>query len=115
MVLLPSARLEPMPLTVDGAITVDDDVPQVISWLAVPPTEADGTGASGWVRVPVVVGTAATLVASAAMASAVALARWRRTAPRVPALASWSAVVALGCFALAAALAIVIVSTGPRV
>lgn len=115
LVLLPSARLEPMPLTVDGEITVDDDVPRVISWLAVPPSEAGGRGASGWVRVPVAAGASATVVASGALAAALVRARRRGRAPTVPALASWAAVVALGCFALAAALAIVLVATGPRV
>lgn len=114
LVLLPSARIDPMPLTVDGEVTVDDDEPVVISWLAaVPPTEE--AGVSGWVRAPVVGGALATLLATATMAVSLIRARRRRAAPVVPSAASWMAVVALGCFVVAAAMALVIVSTGPRV
>jgi hypothetical protein len=42
MTLLPSARLEPMPLTVDGVATVDDAARRPITWLEALPAPAAG-------------------------------------------------------------------------
>jgi len=65
MLLLPSARLEPLPLTVDGVVTVTDAAPLAISWLAAIPAPVPDTGAPLAVRLLVIGGLALALCAAA--------------------------------------------------
>ncbi|MGH9274542.1 MAG: DUF4012 domain-containing protein, partial [Acidimicrobiales bacterium] len=112
LLLLPSARMVPMPLTVDGAVTVDDAVPVAISWIAAGPAGGTGTGISMWVRVPALGAMAATVVACAGTSLGVARRRRRTSAPWPRAVAI-SAGLALTGFALAGAIALLL--SVPRV
>jgi len=109
MLLLPSARLEPLPLTVDGVVTVTDDVPIPISWLAAAPAPGPDTGAPLSVRLLVISGSALALLASASNATGLrrptalgaAEGAWWRASTRLAALA-------LILFALAGLLALIL-------
>lgn len=114
MLLLPSARLEPLPLEIDDAVTVTDDLPLAISWLAANPPAGGPGGVSLWVRIPALLG----LMGSLGAAGLLAVAVWRTSGGRDPRRAgSRAAIVALavlGCFVVAGAIAIVLALTGPR-
>lgn len=114
LLLLPSARLEPLTLTVDG-FAVNDAAPVPISWLAAFPPPAGDDDVSPWVRVPALTGLAATLVASAAMAVSLRPRRGGRpaAAPLVP-VAGLAAAAALALLAAAALVAVALSVTGPR-
>ena len=114
MLLLPSARLEPLPLTVDGAVTVTDDVPTPISWLAAVPPAGPDDNAPLAVRLMVLNGVMLTLVAGTlsavdarrrTRASAGGVELWRATAGL--------ATAAIAAFALAGLLALLL--SAPRV
>lgn len=109
LTLLPSARMEPLELTVDGVATINDAVPTSIQWLAAfpPPPGSDATPI--WVRVPTLIGLAAT-VAATAFTAAGALRRRRLAGIAWPQGASYAAGAALLCFALAGAIAFAIAS-----
>jgi hypothetical protein len=48
MTLVPSARLEPMPLTIDGVVTVDDGTIRRVTWSEALPLPAPDDGAPAW-------------------------------------------------------------------
>lgn len=73
--LLPSARLEPMPLTIDGAVTVDDATPRRVTWPAARPPDAKA-GPPTWLRV--------TAMAAIALGGLLTLIASRRRPPRRP-------------------------------
>ena len=110
LTLLPSARLEGVPLTVDGVARVTDAEPTRLTWLAAhPPGEDDRAPAA--VRWAVVASSAALLVAAAAVVLVVR--RPAGAAPRATAVAQLGAVASLAALALAAGLAMVL-SSRPR-
>jgi hypothetical protein len=115
MLLLPSARIEPLPLTVDGTFTVTDDVPTVVSWLAATPPPAPSTGAPLAVRLLVGAG----LVLSAVAAAAVAVAVRRRSVDHAADIATWRSgavlSVALTLVAFAVAGLVALMLAAPRV
>lgn len=108
VLLLPSARVEPMPVTIDGAVTVDDSRPIGISWQAASPGVVS-SGVSLWVQAIVVAGLAATAAAAVALGLALRARRRAETAWRP---GRWSGLaVALGgaslvCFVLAGLVAL---------
>lgn len=113
LVLLPSARVEPMPLTVDGSTTVTDARPTFVSWAAANPGSAGDDGVRMPVRALVLLGITLTLLA--ASASTGSLLRAAGGAPRTGWLrvARGAAVTALLAF-VAAGLVAVLLSV-PRV
>ncbi|MGK2949637.1 MAG: DUF4012 domain-containing protein [Acidimicrobiales bacterium] len=115
MLLLPSARIEPLPLTVDGTVTVTDDEPVAISWLAAGPPPASEAGAPLAVRVLVLLGLA--LSAAAAVATAVAVRR--RAGDGVADVAFWRSTaqlsVALMAISFATAGLVALMLAAPRV
>lgn len=111
MTLLPSARVEPMPLTVDGVVTIDDDTPVTFTWRAAIPPPLDGA-APARVRVPALMGLAATAAASATAASGLVSSRRRGAPPSLPTATSWLAMAAVAAFTIAAALALISVWAG---
>jgi len=112
MLLLPSARVHPLEVTVDGVATTDDALPRALTWLAAHPPAEGERSASPWVRVPVVAGLLATLVATAALA--LTAARHRVLAGPFPTVVPAAAAGALACFLLAATIAMLLAWTGPR-
>jgi hypothetical protein len=108
--LLPSARLEPMPLTIDDVATIDDASQTAILWLAGLPPPGVSTSTPIWVRVPALIGLAATVMATGLTAAG--LLRRRRLVGTTtwPLGASYAAGLALVCFALAGAIALAIAS-----
>lgn len=114
LLLLPSARLEPLTLTVDG-VPVEDAVPVPITWFAaLPPPGGDGD-VSPWVRVPALTGLAATVVATGAMAMSLrARPAGRRGAVPLLPVAGVAAAAALAVLAAAALVALALSLTGPR-
>ena len=114
LTLLPSARMVPMPLEVDGVATVDDAVPTPMTWLAAIGPAGPDHSAPWPLRWAALLAVAATLAA----ASLVALGAWQRSRGVEPALVPFavlSAVAGLALFAVAAAVALVLVWTGTRV
>lgn len=107
LLLLPSARMEPMPLTVDGVVTVDDAVPIAISWLAANLGATAGSSVSTWVRAPALAAMAATVAATGGTALGAARRRRRATSPwpRVATIASGLALVG---FAVAGVIALLL-------
>lgn len=114
MVLLPSARLDPLPLTVDGVATVTDEVPLPITWLAAIPPPAPDEGAPLAVRLLVINGLLLTL--ATATLSAVDVRRRARAgsgARELWRLTAGLATAALVAFALAGLAALMLAA--PRV
>jgi hypothetical protein len=115
MVLLPSARLEPLPVTVDGTITVTDDVPTPITWLAALPEPAPDRSAPLVVLLLVRAGLVLLLLAAA---SAAIGARRQQRDPAA-AVAVWRSTAALGVgltlVALAVAGLVALMLAAPRV
>lgn len=111
MVLLPSARIEPMPLTIDGTKTVTDAVPTFVTWDAAVAPADDGEGIRTPVRLIALLGMLLTLVAASAAVAAV------RTGGPTPGhavrIARNAAAAALGSFVAAGALAVLL--SVPRV
>lgn len=114
MLLLPSARLEPLPLTVDGVVTVDDSMPRIIGWLAADPGRTPSNDPPVIVRLATAGGALSSVAASGALARS-ALPRGRGQRPDRGWLrrARIAAAVALGLFAVAGVLALVLAT--PRV
>lgn len=110
LTLLPSARLEGVPLTIDDVATVTDAEPTPISWLVAYPPGDDG-GAPRAVQVTVVLATAALL--AAALGLTVVVRRPAGAAPRAAAVAQLSAMTSLVAMTVAAALALLL-SHRPR-
>lgn len=115
MLLLPSARIDPLPLTVDGTVTVTDDEPVVVSWLAATPPAAPTAGAPLAVRVLVALG----LGLSAVAASATAVAVRRRAGDAVADITFWRSTaqlsVALMAISFATAGLVALMLAAPRV
>ncbi len=115
MTLLPSARLEPLPLTVDGATTTDDDEPTPITWLVALPEPGPGPQAPLAVRLLVLGGLA--LLVAAASSAAIGAGRSRRD-PAAD-VAVWRSTaqlgVALTLIAFAVAGLVALMLAAPRV
>lgn len=115
MLLLPSARIEPLPVTVDGAVTVTDDEPVAISWLAAAPPSTPGPGAPLAVRLLVALGLGLSVAAAATTATAV----WRRSENSAADLTFWRSSaqlsVALMAISFATAALVALMLAAPRV
>lgn len=110
LTLLPSARLEGVPLTVDGVATVTDAEPTRLTWLVAHPPGGEDRAPTA-VRWAVVTSTLALLVAAAAL---VPVARRPAAAtPRAAAVAQLGAMASLATMAVAAVLALLL-SNRPR-
>ncbi len=103
--LLPSARVEPLPLTIDGRVTVTDDVPQLISWFAAARPPADGEAP---VAARVAVIGAAALLVLAAGATAIATRRPVGSAPRAATVGQLAALASLALTLVAAVLGLLL-------
>ena len=68
LTLLPSARMEPLPLVVDGVAKLNDAKPRYVTWLAAIPPKAPDDDAPMPVRILVGVGVVLTLTGAAAVA-----------------------------------------------
>lgn len=114
MALLPSARMVPLRLTVDGKAVVDDATPRWVTWGAALPAPPGDDRPSLWVRALVLAGLAASVVATG---SGLAGGLLRRAggddARRWLVVTRNAAVIALVCLALAGILALVLAT--PRV
>lgn len=110
MFLLPSARVEPLTLTIDDEFVINDDLPILFSWKAALPPEEGSSSASPWARIPALLGLLATVVATGGTAWKL---RREPATTTLPPVATISATVALGFFALAAAIALALSWTGP--
>ena len=98
LILLPSARVEPLPLTIEGVATIDDDVPTVFTWpAAVAALPADETDVELPVRALVTLGLVFTLGAAGSL-SVLLMAR-RRGHPS----SAWARASQLGAGAALAA------------
>jgi len=113
LTLLPSARVEPLPLVVDGVTTLDDAKPRYVTWLAAIPPRAPDDGAPMPVRILVVMGSLLTLTGAAAVAWHVWRSRTRSASPRLLDVARLAAGVALLSFALAGIFGLML--SAPRV
>ncbi len=113
LVLLPSARMEPMPFTIDDVVTLPDDRPRTIRWLASLPGPSPVDDVSPWVHAVTVLGLVATFLATTS--TAVEVTRQRRGQPTAtgPRAARRAALCAMACFAFAGLLAFVL--SAPRV
>lgn len=111
MFLMPSARVEPLTLTVDDEYELTDDVLTLFSWNAALPPDAASHSASPWARLPALLGLACTVVAAAGTAHG--LRRRPVGAAALPAVATVAATAALTLFALAAAIGLVVSWGGP--
>jgi hypothetical protein len=108
VVLLPSARLEPMPLTVDGHTTVTDAEPRFVMWDAALATVEVADGVRLPVRVLVTVGLLLTVVATGAATGSLVRRGGARPRPRWLVAAQTTAVAALVAFVAAGAMAVVL-------
>jgi hypothetical protein len=112
LVLLPSARVEPVPLTVDGVATITDAEPTVFSWLAAiggaAPSDDGVPTAVHWL---VVVGLLCTVGAAGALATSVV--RSSSAPAQLALVAQSTAVLALLVFAAAGITALLMAT--PRV
>ena len=115
LVLLPSARLEPLPLTVDGVAAVTDDVPVPITWLVALPEPAPDGSAPLAVRLLVLTGLALLVVAAAATAMGVRLAARDGSADVTVWRSSAQLAVALMLVAFAVATLVALMLAAPRV
>lgn len=109
LALMPSARMVPLQLTIDGDTTISDATPTFFTWDAVDPDRGSGDTASPWVRIPLVSGLLALLTASTGLTGAT-LARRRghahAGAERLTGNAAAVALVLLAVAAIATALTI---------
>lgn len=101
LVLLPSARMVPLPLTIDGQTSIDDAVATPFTWSAAHPDEGLRGPQSLWVRAIAVTGLAATVFASSSLALAVLRRRRRMAESWLFGAARGSAASALICSAAA--------------
>ena len=103
MTLLPSARVQPLPVVVDQVATITDAVPTSFSWVAAFPPSTDDSAPPA-VRWLVILSALSLLVAAGATA---ALARRPDDAnPRLVAVAELGALLCLAAIVVAAAIAI---------
>lgn len=113
VLLLPSARVEPLPLTVDGIAVTDDAEPRGVTWLAASPGAPPDEAPSWWVRGTVAAGSLATAAGAASTAVEVVGRRNGRRSARWPRIAQRAAATALACFALSGVVALMLAT--PRV
>lgn len=113
VLLLPSARVVPLPVTVDGVSQTDDATARGVSWLAASPGPLPDDAPSWWVRGIVAAGLLATAAGTATAAVEVVGRRHGRRTARWPRTARRAAVTALTCFALAGVVALMLAT--PRV
>jgi hypothetical protein len=113
LLLLPSARVEPVPLTIDGIATITDAEPTVFSWLAAIEGQVTGTddGVPAVVRLLVVIGLLCTLASAAALATS--MVRPSRAPAGIVVAAQSTAVLALLVFSAAGITALLMAT--PRV
>ncbi len=108
LVLLPSARMVPLPLTIDDAVATNDAVARPITWSVADPGDPPGASASLWVKGSALAGLLMSQLASAS--ALVAVLRRRRNEPMARSIdvARRAAISALGCFVLTGLLALVV-------
>jgi hypothetical protein len=113
VLLLPSARVVPLPVTVDGVAETDDATARGVSWLAASPGDLPEDVPSWWVRGMVVAGLVGTTAAASSTTLELVGRRRGRTSTRWPRTARRAAVSALACFVLSGVVALMLAT--PRV
>ena len=113
LTLMPSARMQPLPIVVDGVATLNDAKPRYLTWLAAIPPEAPDDAAPWPVRLLIVVGVLATVAGAAAVVGDVWRSRTRTVNRKLLGTARVAASVALVSFALAGVFGLML--SAPRV